>query len=302
MVELEILEALDGLQWLRSGEEVARRFGISQPTVSRSCRKALDTFELTMERIDGEWELVGDATFLQLEREVHQMARWLGHRPLRLEATYWSAPSLNQVLPHDYLLGLSNIVGVKRNFQLLRERIVDFWIAGLPDLPTDNEPELTAVVLSRMPVFFTCAPDHPLASQEQLTYDDIAAYPTLALRQGDYPEVEQALKAIGLWSDGSRMTRYRRDRWEGRAESELVIGYGTPLSLQVAGGNLVQLPLQLPFESGEALVFRKEFALHPRVKELLEHLSTWLQQLATEIPEIKVTLQQPVSFTYAQTE
>lgn len=289
MVELEILEALDGLQWLRSGEEVAPRFGISQPTVSRYCHRALDTFALSMERRDGEWELVGDPTYLQLEREVHQMARWLGHRPLRLEATYWSAPSLSRTLPESYMLGLSNIVGVRRNWQLLRERIVDFWIAGLPDLPSKSDPELTAVVLSSTPVFFTCGPDHPLAGQSQLGYDDIAAYPTLALRSGDYPAVEAALKGLGLWSNATRMNRYRRDRWEGRSESELVIGYGTPLSLAVAGGQLVRLPLELPFRSGEALVFRREFALHPRVKELLGHLSAWLQQLAREIPEISLS-------------
>jgi DNA-binding transcriptional LysR family regulator len=302
LVELEILEALDGLQWLRSGEEVAKRFGFSQPTVSRSCRKALAAFHLEMERRDGEWELVGDPCFLRLEREVHQMARWLQHRPLRLEATYWSAPTLCRDLPGSYMLGLSNIVGVKRNFQLLSERIVDFWIAGLPDLPTAHEPDLTAVVLSRMPVFFTCAPDHPLVGQDAISYDDIAAYPTLALRQGDYPAVEQALKAVNLWSDGTRMTRYRRDRWEGRSESDLVIGYGTPLSMHVAGGNLVRLPLQLPFDSGDALVFRKEYALHPRVNELIDHLVAQLKQLAQVIPEIEITSPRQQPHTYAINE
>ena len=59
------------------------------------------------------------------------------------------------------------------------------------------------------------------------------------------------------------MQRYRRDLWEGRAETELNIGYGTPLSLEICGGDLVRLPLELPFRSGEAIVVRQEFATHP---------------------------------------
>ena len=104
-----MLAALDGLQWLGTGQEVSQRFGISQPTVSRSCSKALQVFGLSMERIDGEWELVGDQAFLRLERAVHQRARWLGYRPLRLEATYWSAPTVCRALPPSWFLGRSNI-------------------------------------------------------------------------------------------------------------------------------------------------------------------------------------------------
>jgi hypothetical protein len=40
-----------------------------------------------MERVNGEWELVGDQTHLRLEREVHQLERRLGGRPLRPDAT-----------------------------------------------------------------------------------------------------------------------------------------------------------------------------------------------------------------------
>ena len=82
-----MLEALDGLQWLGSGEEASRVLGISQATVSRYSQRALKLFGLRLERQQGEWQLIGDATFLQLERRVHQVARRMGHRPLRLEAT-----------------------------------------------------------------------------------------------------------------------------------------------------------------------------------------------------------------------
>ena len=40
MVDLDALTALDALQWLRTGDEVFRRFGISSPTVSRQSKNA----------------------------------------------------------------------------------------------------------------------------------------------------------------------------------------------------------------------------------------------------------------------
>lgn len=287
MIEQDALAALDGLQWLRTGEAVERCFGLSASTVSRQSHRALELFGVRLERRAGEWCVVGDATLLDLQRRVHQAARWRGQRPLRLEATYWSGPLLATPTPPRWRLGLSSIVGVPRNFQLVRERIVDGFLAGLPDLPAPDDPELTALVLSSMPVFFVAAPDHPLTRQPRLTYADIAAFPTLALPPGSYPRVEEALKAIGLWNDAVPMPRYKRQLWEGRAEAELTIGYGTPLSLVVSGGALVRLPLELPFRSGEALVVRREFADHPELLALRALLLERLSRLAQTHPEIQ---------------
>ena len=293
MVELDILEALDGIQWLRTGEEVSRHFPISQPTVTRYCKKALRVFDLDMERRDGEWDLLGDPTVLGMERRVHQLARLHGLRRLRLEATYWSASTFCAQLPPGWMLGPSNIVGLPRNQLLLQERIVDAWIAGLPDLPSDSTTgcsgtALSATVLTRMPVFFTCAPNHPILENRSISFDDIADYPTLGLPSGSYPRVEAALKAIGLWNDAVRMSRYRRDRWEGRSEEELVIGYGTPLSMRVSGGSLCRLPLRLPFESGDALVTATEHHNHPRLRDLIMHLQAQLKPLVEADPEIEL--------------
>ena len=91
-------------------------------------------FDVELQRVNGEWDIVGDQTMLLLERRVHQTARWMGYRPLRLEATYWSGPLLCTPSPDRWLLGLSNIVGIYRNFQLVRDRIVDACIASLPEM------------------------------------------------------------------------------------------------------------------------------------------------------------------------
>ena len=241
-----------------------------------------------MQRVEGEWCLMGDAQLLQLQRHVHQLARWQGRRPLRLEATYWSGPLLCTPTPEPRLLGEANIVGVARNLQLLRERIVDAFVIGLPDIPEPDDADLTTIVLSSMPVFFVARADHPLAGQANLTLEQIAHYPSLALPEGSYPLVERSLRALGLWSDPVRMQRYRRDLWEGRAENELTIGYGTPLSMAISGGELVRLPLELPFRSGEALVVRREFADQPELRNLQRQLLDRLRLLADLHPELRV--------------
>ena len=287
MIDLDTLAALDGLQWLRTGEEVEKRFGVSASTVSRQSHRCLQRFGVRLERREGEWHVVGDDTLLQMQRRVHQTARWLEHRPLRLEATYWSGPLLATPTPERWILGLCSIVGVPRNFQLVRDRIVDACLIGLPDLPEPDDPELAALVLSSMPVFFVAAADHPLAQQNRVSLAEIARFPSLGLPPGSYPQVEIALRQLGLWNDPVRMTRYRRDLWEGRAEAELTIGYGTPLSLAVSGAGLVRLPLELPFRSGEALVVRRDFADHPELLALRQLLLERLNQLALLHPEIQ---------------
>ena len=286
MVDLDSLAALDALHWLRTGDEVYRRFGFSESTVSRQCRRCLELFGLSQQRIEGEWCIVGDPRLLQMERRVHQLARWLGRRPLRLEATYWSGPLLATPTPPEWRLGLCNIVGVARNFQLVRDRIVDVFLAGLPDLPDPDDPDLTSIVLADLPVFYVVRPDHPLVGQAQLRVEQIAHYPSLGLPEGAYPRVEAALRALGLWNDPVRMGRYRRERWEGRAEAELVVGYGTSLSLEISGGQLVRLPLELPFRSGEALVVRRDCVDHPVLRDLQHCLLGRLRRLAHRHPDI----------------
>lgn len=97
MLKLDELALFDGLIWLRTGESVARRFSCAQSTVSRNTAKVLELFGLELVCDDfGEWQLLGDLSLLNAERQVHQKARWASWAPLRLEATYWMDRALLQ--------------------------------------------------------------------------------------------------------------------------------------------------------------------------------------------------------------
>jgi hypothetical protein len=291
MVDLDTLASLDSLIWLQTGQAVAERFTLHQSSVSRNQQRCTELFGVQMQKVEGEWSVLGDSTILNLEREVHQMARVLGHRPLRLEATYWSGPLLCSPTPEGWLLGTSNIVGVPRNLKLVRERVVDAWLAGLPDLPEQDDPDLTAIVLSTMPVHCLVAANHPLA-QQPFEASRLSDFPSLALPENSYPKVEAGLKAMGLWSSPVRMTRYRRDRWEGLTETAATIGYGTALSEELARRHgqppQVRLPINLPFHSGEALVVRRELVNQPVIQQLISTLRERLQPFSACFPEIQL--------------
>jgi hypothetical protein len=258
---------------------------LNQSSVSRKCGQALELFDLELIKQDQEWSLQGDPTLLQLERRVHQLARWQNLAPLRLEATYWSGPLLATPEPEGWMLGMCDIVGVGLPLALMRQRVIDGWIASGPDWPDPDDPELVALPLCRYPVHLVVGPNHPLLNQGPITWDDVAAFPSLALPPGTYPKVEACLKQLGLWNAPVRMGRYRRERWEGQAEADLTIGYATVLSERVAG-SLVRLPLDLPLDSGESLVVRREFGQHPHTLGLAAELHRRLEPFAAAAPEI----------------
>lgn len=288
MVDLETLAALDGLLWLRTGEAAAEKLALSQSSVSRRAKQAQTIFGVCSQKIDGEWDLLSDAFLLNAERSVHQMARWKGLAPLRLEASYWWRPLITDPPPAGWMVGLCDIVGVPRNLELLRLGIVDAWVGPMPDAPSAHDPEFISWPLSAMPVHCVVAPRHPLLRQGALTFEDLTAYPSLALPKGAYPQVEAALKNIGLWSSPMRMQRYDFKKWEGRSETELTIGYATAMSLELLGGSMVKLPLSLPLESGDALVLKRGFAERPQVTQLLERFQEPLRAMKQRWPEIRV--------------
>lgn len=286
MVDLDTLACLDGLIWLRTGREVATRLKLDQSSVSRRQRICANSFGISLEKNDQEWVLNGDQTLLNLEREVHQKARLAGLHPLRLEATYWTLPLLCDPEPSGWIAGLSNLIGMEPNLSLLRRRICDAWICGLPDLPDENDPDLCAVPLCAMPLHLLVKANHPLLKQADLSLEDLQQFPSLALPDGAYPVVERELKKLGLWNTPVHMSRYRRERWEGRSAKDVTIGYGHCLSQAVSGDGLVPLPIRVPFRSGEALVLQRDLRNEPAMATLIHTLKQRLAQLQPRFPEL----------------
>jgi hypothetical protein len=138
LVELHVLQAFDARLWLRSADQVERRYGTSEATISRYRKRCLQVFDLAMERRQGEWELIGDTTFLLQEREVHQMLRWHQGSALRLDSQHWCSHLLAADLPESWMGGKSNFFEYQHPLELLQQGVIDSW----PSLAGSRSPAL----------------------------------------------------------------------------------------------------------------------------------------------------------------
>jgi hypothetical protein len=88
-----------------------------------------------LKRQAAEWQVIGDQRLLSLQRRVHQHVRFQSSQPLRLDAQHWSGPQLLTPAPTGWILGNLNFLEYQRPEQLLRERIIDAWLASYADTP-----------------------------------------------------------------------------------------------------------------------------------------------------------------------
>lgn len=288
MIDQCTLAALDGLIWLRKGGSVAEKFDCSQSTISRNAKKCLAEFCLQAKRIDGEWQLKGDTTIINMERKVHQFARWQGRSALRLEAQHWSGPLFCKPAPANWILGNFDFLEYKRPIQLLREGVIDAWLASYPDCPDDDDPDLACFRLNRLPLYLLVADGHPLLDLgDGVTMQDVARFPSLALPDGAFPIFQAQAEAIGLWNTPQKLLRFEQERWYGKMEAgALVVAYATPLSLGFFETKLKQLPLEVPIEVGDALLVRRDFATYPQTLALKDLLLERMGQLASQRSDI----------------
>jgi len=289
IVSVETLSCFDCLVWLRTGENAARRLGVDQATVARTARKVAATFDLTLEKQDGEWQIQGDRNLLDLERRSHQLYRWQMDLPLRVEAQYYSGPLFLEPLPSGWLAGNFDFLEVSTPLQHLRSGVIDAWIGCHPDVPDADDAGLACVHLTRLPTHLVVAAGHPLLRRkEAVTLDDVRRYPSLALPDGAFPRVQAALQELGLWSSPCEIRRYDQAHWEGKTADEVTVGYATSVSLGLFPTPQVILPVPIPLEVGDTLVVPRRFLEHPRCQRLLADLKQRAQALAERHPDVRV--------------
>lgn len=287
MVHLEELASLDFILWLRTGQRAGRVAGLSQSTISRRLARCLDTFNLTMERQQGEWD-VPPSPLLRLERELHQLWRLLGHAPLRLEGCPRTAPLLLQPAPAGWIQGAFDHVGVPRPLKLLRDRVIDAWICdALDDLPPEEQrSELVEIPLWRTPVTLYSAPDHPLIGERGLSLGDLQRFPCLDLPAQGFPHSRAQLQALGLGNLPVQLLRYEPESWEGRSADQVTLMCFTPLN-HLTTDLLLPLNHAPLFHNRGGLLVHRELAEHPTIAALEANLRLRLNQLAPHVPVLE---------------
>ncbi|MDB4677791.1 substrate-binding domain-containing protein [Synechococcus sp. AH-551-A21] len=282
MISINDLKQLDFQIWLRSGEECAKRLFTTQSTISRRNAETLKTLDLKIKRDEfGEWITEGDTTLLNMERNIHQLYR-LGNNDekLRLEATFWSGPTLAKPVPEGWISGVWNHVGMTRPLHLIREGIIDAWISSYqPDLPEPDNPDFAVIDLCKTPVKLVANEHHPLANKKDICKQDLESFPALSLPQGWFPRTEEKLRSHGLWSTEARMKRYKKKLWEGKTEDQTTLSYATCLGLEVME-NLTVLDYDLDLNSGESLIVKKSLMNSEQVHSLLSCLKERIHEKA----------------------
>jgi DNA-binding transcriptional LysR family regulator len=287
MVDVDELASLDCVLWQRTGKQAARALDCNQSTISRRLGRCLEVFDLKMRRIRNEWDTPLSA-LLQMERELHQHGRLLGHRPLRLEACPLTGPLLAHPLPQGWIGGVYDHIGVQRPMQLLRDRVIDAWICdAVDDLPPPaGRPDLAVHPLWRIPVALHAAPTHPLAHERGLTTDDLRSFPCLDIPAGSFERSRSLLHGLGLDHRPTKLVPYIQTDWEARAQDGFTLLCFTSLH-RLASPDLVPLDAPEAFSNGGALVCHRDLADHPPIQMLLDTLKGRLAQTAAAITDLE---------------
>jgi hypothetical protein len=155
MVTEEQLAALDLILWLGSTERAAEVDFSNQSTISRRHHKVLRLFGIELKRSKRELQVSGDLQLLDLERQVHQMARLKRRLGLRLQVPFWLQKNPGVVLPEGWTMNPKRAdLTCTDPVTLLREHVLDACLATPTQIPDDRD-DLLILELHKRPINLT---------------------------------------------------------------------------------------------------------------------------------------------------
>ena len=155
MVTEEQLTALDLTLWLGSTERAAAFDFSNQSTISRRNQKVLKRFGIDLKRSNAELLVSGELLLLDLERQVHQIARLKHERGLRLQVPFWLQQSPGLVVPKSWKMNSARADSSCTNpVTLIREHVLDACLATPTQLPDDRD-DLFILELHQRPIELT---------------------------------------------------------------------------------------------------------------------------------------------------
>jgi len=272
--------------WLRSGVAASLLCLCDESSITRRSRAALKIFGLKLIK-SIEFQLIGNIELLNYQRDVHQKARFLGYRPLRLEATHYIKQYLSKPPVPGWHLGSCDHRGNESLLLLLSERIIDAYIiSNLEDLPTN--PEFTVIPLWVWPGELVVHPFHPLAGSRNISRGDLDSFPSLIIPGNLYPKLSQLIYSNGFGYK-RKLPRYDIGSWEEITDDALTISYGSCLSIAV-NSNLTRLNWQHDITGGEALILMSDCLEQPAIALLLDDLKGRAMRLQSLFLHLKVQL------------
>lgn len=148
MVDQEHLEALDAMLWMLGSHRAASAVHANQSTVIRRARHVLSLFGGDVERTSSGWRIRNTSTLLRMERQVHQLFRFRGSKPLRLHVPFWTARGLQQrEIPHWIFNPPCESHSCANPLELLTERIIDACLLSPPQVELISPAQAAQLVM-----------------------------------------------------------------------------------------------------------------------------------------------------------
>lgn len=160
-----------------------------------------------------------------------------------------------------WISGNFDFFDYQRPIELLRKGVIDTWVGSYPDIPDHDNVEIASIRLNRIPMHLLVSPSHPLLNLgNSITMDDVARYPSLALPEGAFPKFQAIATQCGIWNTPAKVIRFKQEDWYGRMDNEeLIVAYGTPLTIGFLQQPKVIPPIRLPLEVGDARLVHRPF-------------------------------------------
>ncbi len=185
MVTLDQLAALDLLLWLTGSHRAACLERTNQSTIVRRSQAVEACFGVTIQRNPQGWHVDGDTQLLAMERLLHQRARLLGYRPLRLHSPFWTLRTGLRRLPSGWCANPATATAVCENpLELLRERVIDAALLTPTQMPASIEG-LAVFELMHRPIELTLFPQAEPADVHR-SFERLRARGALVLRSPSF--------------------------------------------------------------------------------------------------------------------
>ena len=176
MISLQELESFDWLQWLGTGELAASQLCRNQATVSRQAHHVQETFGISLKRLpSGAYGITGNDRLLRLERQVHQVARVLGRRPMRLHLITGKGHLAKGLPPGWCCNPPSRLEPRVDGAALLDSYVLDACIMQRPQVASLDPQHFCVIELLSSPLYLVSNGSHPLSHEKGITAADLAS-------------------------------------------------------------------------------------------------------------------------------
>ena len=292
MISQHELESFDLLQWLGTGKLVAGQLCCNQATVSRHAHQVQETFGIRLKRQPaGTYDIAGNDFLLRLERRVHQVARFLGLRPLRLHLITGKG-HLAKGLPHGWCCNPpSRLEPWVDGAALLDSYVLDACIMQRPQVVSLDPQRFCVIELVSSPLYLVSNGFHALSHEKGIKAADLASQTELIhlviLPVATRLSTEK-LHATLLGQQRQAAVQPAKVRYFAECPITAKVYYVNALGL--GQQDRVCIDFDVNYTTSDYLVILRENMESPGIQLLLDQLRLSLRARADRVPQLTCAL------------